>query len=143
MRMTAVFLDPFAPQFYVDWEQAARGVVSNFRLGSAAFAEDPRVTAVVGELTVRSPAFVDYWARYEVGPKTRERKALRHPGVGEIQLDYQAFAVSDAPGQQLFIYTAPSGTTSADALLLLARTRPANHHLHPTETPNPDRSPFT
>ena len=58
-----VFLDPAAQRFYADWDNAARGVVSNLRAGSAPFPEDPHVTAIIGELTVRSPAFGTYWAR--------------------------------------------------------------------------------
>ena len=73
-----VFLDPAAPRFYADWDGAARGVVSNLRAGSAPFPDDPHVTAIVGELTVRSPAFSAFWARREVRPRTNEHKHLHH-----------------------------------------------------------------
>ncbi|QMU74658.1 helix-turn-helix domain-containing protein [Streptacidiphilus sp. PB12-B1b] len=116
-----IFLDPAALDFYVDWDRAARGVVSNFRAGSAAFADDPSVTAVVGELTVRSPAFSAIWVRREARPRTQEHKALRHPQLGEVRLDYQSFAVTDAPGQQLFVYTADPAGPDPDALARLGR----------------------
>ena len=104
-----VFLDPAAQTFYADWDNAARGVVSNLRAGSAPFPDDPHVTAIVGELTVRSPAFGAFWARREVRPRTNEHKHLHHHQVGELDLRYQAFNVADAPGQQIFVYTAAPG----------------------------------
>lgn len=116
-----VFLDPAAQRFYTDWDTAARGVVSNLRAGSAPFPDDPHVTAIIGELTVRSPAFTDFWARREVRPRTSEHKHLHHHQVGDVHLRYQAFNVADAPGQQLFVYTAAPGSRSADALQLLHR----------------------
>lgn len=123
-----VFLDPAARYFYADWDRAARGVVSNLRAASAPFPDDPRVTTIVGELSVRSPAFVSYWARREVRPRTSEHKHLHHGQVGDLYLDYQSFAVCDAPGQQLFVYTAAHGSPSADALLLLRRLVTDPHH---------------
>ena len=119
-----VFLDPAAQQFYADWDNAARGVVSNLRAGSAPFPDDPHVTAIVGELTVRSPAFGRFWARREVRPRTNEHKHLHHHQVGDLDLRYQAFNVADAPGQQIFVYTAAPGSPSVDALRLLHRFIP-------------------
>ena len=116
-----VFLDPAARTFYTDWDSAARGVVSNLRAAAAPFPDDPRVTEVVGELTVRSPAFVRYWALREVRPRTNERKLVHHGEVGDLELRYQAFGIADAPGQQLFVYTAAPGSPAADGLTLLRR----------------------
>lgn len=119
-----VFLDPAAREFYSDWDTAARGVVSNLRAASAPFPDDARVLAVVGELTMRSPAFLHYWSRREVRPRTNENKHLRHDRVGDLHLRYQAFDVCDEPGQQMYVYTAPAGSPSADALTLLGRLAP-------------------
>lgn len=116
-----VFLDPAAPEFYADWEQAARGVVSNFRAASAPFPDNPRIAEVVGELALRSPAFASLWAQHEVRPRAGEDKHLRHPQIGELRLRYQGFSVLDAPGQQLFVYTAEPASPSADGLALLSR----------------------
>ena len=119
MRM--IFLDPVARDFYQDWDRTARGVVRNFRATSAAFADDLRVREVVGELALRSPAFAALWAEYEVRPRTLEDKAFHHPDVGDLYLHFQAFTVTDAPGQQLFDYTADPGSPSVDALTLLSQ----------------------
>ncbi|WP_116202931.1 helix-turn-helix transcriptional regulator [Amycolatopsis circi] len=137
-----VFLDPAAPEFYADWERAARGVVSNFRAASAPFPDDPRIAQVVGELTVRSPAFASFWAHHEVRPRAGEDKHLRHPLLGDLRLRYQGFSVLDAPGQQLFVYTAEPASPSADGLALLgrlaaesgARTEPTRSHTEAQQT---------
>ena len=116
-----IFLDPVARDFYADWDHAARGAVSNLRALSAPHRDDPRVIAIVGELTVHSPAFVAHWQRREVRPRLNEAKTLRHGRVGELHLQYQGFAVAATPGQHLFVYSARLGSPSADGLTLLGR----------------------
>ncbi|MEV8527212.1 helix-turn-helix transcriptional regulator [Streptomyces sp. NPDC052000] len=116
-----IFLDPFARDFYADWDHAARIAVGNLRASSSQFPQDERIERVVGELSVRSPAFTGLWARYEVRPRTHEDKHFRHPRVGEIRLHFEALAVTSAPGQHLSVYSAEPGSASADALVLLGR----------------------
>jgi transcriptional regulator with XRE-family HTH domain len=116
-----IFLDPFARDFYVDWDHAARIAVGNLRASSSQFPREERIERVVGELSVRSPAFTGLWARYEVRPRTHEDKHFRHPRVGEMRLHFEALAVTSAPGQHLSVYSAEPGSASADALVLLGR----------------------
>ncbi|MCX5386003.1 helix-turn-helix transcriptional regulator [Streptomyces sp. NBC_00083] len=116
-----IFLDPFARDFYADWDQAARIAVGNLRASSSQFPRDERIQRVVGELSVHSPAFTGLWARYEVRPRTHEDKHFRHPQVGEVRLHFEALAVTSAPGQHLSVYSAAPGSASADALVLLGR----------------------
>jgi transcriptional regulator with XRE-family HTH domain len=116
-----IFLDPYAREFYVDWDKAAHTAVGNLRASCSQFPEDERIERIVGELSVRSPAFAGLWARYEVRPRTQEDKHFRHAGVGEVRLHFEALAVTSAPGQHLSVYSAEPGSTSADALVLLRR----------------------
>ncbi|MFE9558293.1 helix-turn-helix transcriptional regulator [Streptomyces sp. NPDC006692] len=132
-----IFLDPFAREFYADWDHAARIAVGNLRASSSQFPQDERIERVVGELSVRSPAFAGLWARYEVRPRTHEDKHFRHPRVGEIRLHFEALAVTSAPGQHLSVYSAEPGSASADALVLLGRLSeqeaPLNDQTDPAE----------
>ncbi|GAX48769.1 hypothetical protein AQJ27_04715 [Streptomyces olivochromogenes] len=44
---------------------------------------------------------------------------LHYAQVGDLELHYEAFTVNSAPTQQLIVYQAEPGSTSADALALL------------------------
>jgi hypothetical protein len=46
-------------------------------------------------------------------------KQLKHPVVGELELEYQILDIPDR-GQRLVIYTAAPGSRSIEALRLLA-----------------------
>ena len=116
-----IFLDPFAREFYADWDHAARIAVGNLRASSSRFPQDERIERVIGQLSVRSRAFTGLWARYEVRPRTHEDKHFRHPQVGELRLHFEALAVTSAPGQHLSVYSAEPGSADADALVLLGR----------------------
>ena len=48
------------------------------------------------------------------------RKRLRHPVVGQLDLDFEAMELPSEPGLQLNIYTAAANTPTADGLKLLA-----------------------
>lgn len=116
-----IFLDPFAREFYADWDKAAQTAVGNLRASSSQFAWDERIERVVGELSVRSPAFANMWARYEVRPRTHEDKHFRHPVVGDLRVHFEALAVTSAPGQHLSVYSAEPGSATAEALARLRR----------------------
>ncbi|MFJ4478920.1 MmyB family transcriptional regulator [Streptomyces xanthochromogenes] len=130
-----IFLDPFARDFYGDWDQAARIAVGNLRASSSQFPQDERIERVVGELSVRSPAFTGLWARYEVRPRTHEDKHFRHPQVGELRLHFESLAVTSAPGQHVSFYSAEPGSATADALVLLGRL--SEREAASTEQTNP------
>jgi transcriptional regulator with XRE-family HTH domain len=133
-----IFLDPFAREFYGDWEAAARTAVANLRASSSQFPRNARIEQVVGELSVHSPAFANGWARYDVRPRTREDKHFRHPEVGELHVHFEALAVTSAPGQHLSVYSADPGSRTAEAftaLRALAHSRArANEADEATET---------
>ncbi|MFJ8828359.1 helix-turn-helix transcriptional regulator [Streptomyces sp. NPDC102467] len=130
-----IFLDPFAREFYADWDHAARIAVGNLRASSSQFPQNDRIERVVGELSTRSPAFTGLWARYEVRPRTHEDKHFRHPQVGEMHLHFEALAVTSAPGQHLSVYSAEPGSASADALVLLGRL--SEQEATPTDQTDP------
>jgi transcriptional regulator with XRE-family HTH domain len=117
LRMT--FLDPAAPHFYRDWNRAAESTVAALRRAAGIDSEDPRLSQLVGELSMKSADFRVLWARHDVRGKTREAKLFHHAQVGDLELHYESFTVNSVPTQQLVVYHAEPGTTSADALALL------------------------
>jgi hypothetical protein len=48
------------------------------------------------------------------------RKRLRHPVVGQLDLDFESMELPSEPGLVLNVYTAPGGSPTADALQVLA-----------------------
>jgi transcriptional regulator with XRE-family HTH domain len=117
--MLLVFLDPAARSFYPDWPAVAANSVAGFRLAFGAAPHDPRIRAVLAELTEHSGEFRDLWARHEAQGKTLAVKTFRHPEVGETTLRMQAFDVRSAPGQELVVYHAEPGSRAAESLRLL------------------------
>lgn len=116
-----VFLDPATAELYADWECRACEVVSNLRMYAGQYPDDERLSALVGELSVKNEEFRRLWAAHTVADnKTHGVKRLRHPLVGELQLSFETLALPDDPAQFLVTYHAPPGSPSADALRLLA-----------------------
>jgi transcriptional regulator with XRE-family HTH domain len=115
-----VFLDPEAREIYPDWDAVARETVATLRSAAGADLDDPGLTELVGELSLKSAEFRRLWARHEVKEKASGSKRFVHPMVGELELHYETFAVADAPGQLLVAYHAEAGSPTERALALLA-----------------------
>ncbi|CEA09425.1 Helix-turn-helix [Arthrobacter saudimassiliensis] len=117
VRMT--FIDPFGRSFFTDWQRAGETCVANLRLALGHAGAQEAVQALVAEAHAASAEFRVLWSRHDVRGKTAEAKAFRHPALGDLLLDYNAFDVRSAPGQQLVVYQAPAGSPSAEKLQLL------------------------
>lgn len=118
--LRALFLDPAERELRADWDRAAREAVSGLRAVSAGDSTDPRLTALVGELSVRSERFRRLWARHDVRRRTGGLSRLTHPQVGPMELRHEKLAVLGSPGQVLVVYHAEPGSPSAQALDLLS-----------------------
>ncbi|ORB24976.1 helix-turn-helix transcriptional regulator [Mycolicibacterium parafortuitum] len=114
-----VFTDPAARSFYADWAAVAEDAVAGFRHGYGQAPNDPRIRAVLAEVLEASPEFADLWTRHDARRKSLQSKRFRHPRVGEMTLTMQTFDVRSSPGQELVVYHAEAGSTSAEALSLL------------------------
>ncbi|MEU7862205.1 helix-turn-helix transcriptional regulator [Nonomuraea sp. NPDC049141] len=115
-----VFLDEAARTLYADWDRAAGDCVATLRLYAGRHPDDPQLTELIGELSVRSDAFRRLWADHDVLAHTTGTKRLHHPLVGDLTLDYVVLAVEDDPDQTLVILTPEPATPSAEALNILA-----------------------
>ncbi len=117
--LALVFAEPRAREFYVDWSTIAANSVAGLRRNHGEAPGDPRVAAILAELLNTSAEFGELWAHHDVRGKSFDLKRFRHPDVGELTLGMQTFAVRSAPGQELVVYQAEPGSSSADALRLL------------------------
>lgn len=134
----AVFLDPAARTFYRDWDHVTQDTVAVLRHNSTlvpAATLDPFVEG----LKRNSEHFRTLWSRQHVRGKTHAAKRMRHPEVGDLTLEFQAFDVPGAPGHQVIVYDAEPGTASAEAFSLLRlqahRTFDAEADSAPAATP--------
>lgn len=114
-----VFLDPGDRELHLDWERATAGAVGGLRAAAGTDPDDPRLAALVGELSIRSDRFRTLWARADVGHRGEGTSHMRHPQVGELYLRREKLDIAGTGGQQLVVYHAEPGTDSAQALALL------------------------
>ena len=117
--LAALFLDPAARDFYVNWDEVSRASVSALRLVEGFTPAHPEVTDLIARLRRDSATFCGLWDDHAVAGLTATRKTIRHPEVGMLTLSYQTFDVRSSPGQQLTVATAAPESPSADALALL------------------------
>jgi transcriptional regulator with XRE-family HTH domain len=119
-QLRVMFLDPETRCIYSDWEKVAAETVATLRTNAGTDLDDPRLTELVGELSLKSEDFRRLWARHDVGAKTAGTKHYIHPLVGDLTLAYETFSVNGHPGQFLIVYHAEPGSPSEQALRLLS-----------------------
>jgi transcriptional regulator with XRE-family HTH domain len=115
-----IFTDPRMRALYPDWEGLARSVISYIRMEAARNPDDPRLAELIGELSIRDREFRQWWAGHDVAFKRRGARTYNHPVVGEITLEWDTLTSDAEPDQQLIVYTAEPGSTSEQALRILA-----------------------
>ncbi|MER5436822.1 helix-turn-helix transcriptional regulator [Streptomyces sp. NPDC002588] len=115
-----VFLRTEYRDLFVDWEHKASDVVAQLRMDAGSHPNDPRLSALVGELSVKSEEFRRLWATHDVKEKCHGIQRLHHPLVGELDLRLESFHQADDHEQMLVTYHAEPNSPSAEALRLLA-----------------------
>ncbi|WP_046731681.1 helix-turn-helix transcriptional regulator [Streptomyces humi] len=114
-----VFLDPAAADFYPEWAAIAAQTVANLRISAGRYPDDPALTGLVGELSVKSADFRRLWADHEVKACAYGVKRVRHPVAGLLALPYETLTVPEDPDQTLVVYTPEPGSETAERLALL------------------------
>ncbi|GAB3959622.1 helix-turn-helix domain-containing protein [Micromonospora vulcania] len=126
------FLNPRARDFWRDWERIASDTVAMIRIQAGRDPYDRALTDLVGELSTRSREFRTRWAAHDVRLHRSGVKQFRHPGVGDLHLNFETMALTTDPGLTLTVLSAPAGSIDDDALRLLtswAATRRADEAL--------------
>jgi transcriptional regulator with XRE-family HTH domain len=108
-------LEPAAREFFVDWDEATDVAVSGLREAAGGDPDDPRLHALVDELSTASARFRELWARAEVGYRP-DVVHMRHPDVGDLYLHPNRFNIPHSGGQHMLTYRAEPGSDSAAAL---------------------------
>ena len=79
------------------------------------------IAGLVEELCATSPEFRALWRENEVIAHGEGTKRLKHPVLGDIELEYSGFAVDGRPDLNLVIYN-PIDRAVADHIRLLVRS---------------------
>jgi transcriptional regulator with XRE-family HTH domain len=133
-----VYLEPEAAQeFFVDYDRIANDAAAMLRLEAGRNPHDKALIELVGELSTRSELFRRRWAQHDVKFHRSGQKRLRHPVVGQLDLDFEGLELASSPGLYLNVYTAAAGTPTADALKLLASWAASQDHLPSETVPTP------
>jgi transcriptional regulator with XRE-family HTH domain len=118
-RLRSMLLDEDEQDLHPGWERMIGGMVASFRASLGADVDDPRLTQLVGELSLASELFRQLWARHDVKPLAGGLTRMRHPQVGALELHREKLPIGDSGGQLLVIYHAARGSESAGSLTLL------------------------
>lgn len=114
------FLDSRAPTFYLDWPMACSLTAATLRFEVGRDPLNEELTALIGELSTRSPQFRRDWADNDVHEHRTGTKGYRHPAIGDITMQFDNLEAPGEPGLQILTYTAEPGSADAEKLVLLA-----------------------
>lgn len=117
--LRAAFLSPDMRTLYRDWDAMTAKAVPFLRSVVAGRDDDPRVTKLVGELSIHSERFRTLWAKHDVKVRDEGVTQLDHPQVGPIDLRFQKFVLPESE-HLLVTYHAEPGSPSHDAFRMLA-----------------------
>jgi transcriptional regulator with XRE-family HTH domain len=107
-------------ELYPDFDTIAGETVAALRASVGGDLDDPALTDLVGELSLKSERFRKLWARHDVRDKADGDKRFQHPLVGPVELRYESLSIPGSAGQVLVVYHAEPGSPSAQALALLS-----------------------
>jgi transcriptional regulator with XRE-family HTH domain len=114
-----VFLDEEVRRSYLDLDDVTHASVAGLRAAAGSDLDDPRLTELVGELSLKSEAFRTLWARHEVRIKTAGTKRFDTQLAGRLDLHYQSFSVHGADRQTCYVYLPEPGSPHERTLALL------------------------
>ncbi|MEV8877792.1 MULTISPECIES: helix-turn-helix transcriptional regulator [Mesorhizobium] len=117
-----MFLSPHIRARQHDWQNLARFVVGAFRADAARAGAVSEVRELVDELCSASPEFAALWRENGVLSHGDGTKRLKHPELGDIELEYSGFAVDGRPDLSLTVYN-PVDSAVADRIRALALAR--------------------
>lgn len=114
-----LFLDPHTGDLFRNWSEEASLSVASLRFTAAQHQDDPELTQLIGELTLKSQDFAALWAKHPVKRCVSGVKHFRHPEVGDFDLSFEVLHLPDGDGQRMLTHTAEPGSTAEAALKLL------------------------
>jgi transcriptional regulator with XRE-family HTH domain len=113
-------LHPAFADFYCDRERIIREGIADLRAAWAAHPDDTALAGLVERLRSESDEFARLWERRDVMVNGHGRKALLHPRVGPLSIEYDVLNPLGDPSRRLVVYRA-ADAVSQEALDTVAR----------------------
>jgi transcriptional regulator with XRE-family HTH domain len=110
-----VFTSPESRAAMIDWEDAARRMVAEYRAAMAEHVSEPAWKCLVSRLLKASPEFAELWERHEVAAPENRTKRWLHPQVGLLELNYTNLWLGQRLGTRITTYT-PADERTAERL---------------------------
>lgn len=122
-----IFRDPSVACRLGDPDCMKRRVVAQFRAVAAKYPSDPAFVELIDELRATSSEFKDLWAQHDVLGSVDGLKRYLHEELGELTLDYTAFALPGTGDMHMVVLTAAPGSESERKLPSLCPAATAVH----------------
>jgi transcriptional regulator with XRE-family HTH domain len=119
------FTDPAAKQVHPNWEEATALAVGGLRALFAEDPDDPRLRALIDELSSSNERFTQLWEQAEVG-YTKGITHMRHSDLGDLYLTRTKLDLANTGGAHIITWHAPPNSPSAHALDKLRASLPNN-----------------
>jgi transcriptional regulator with XRE-family HTH domain len=116
-----IVLDPVSRDLFVDWPAKVRDVAAHLRLSAGAWPLYPGISALIGELSIKSDEFARAWAQHAVSTCGLDPFTIDHPVAGELALEQHTVVSPTAPEQTYMVFTANPGSGCEAALELFVR----------------------
>ncbi|PQP14503.1 transcriptional regulator [Rhodococcus opacus] len=130
-----IFLDSRAPGFYGDWPLACSLTAAMIRYEAGRDPLNSELTALIGELSTRSPQFRRSWAEQDVHEHRTGAKVFHHNEVGDLDVTYDVLELPGEPGLSITTYSAVENSPTAEKFVLLASWAASQDFTtHPTRT---------
>lgn len=111
-----IFRDPEVACRLGDPSCMKRRVVAQFRAVAARYPGDPAFVQLIDELRATSAEFNELWSQHDVLGSVDGLKRYLHPELGELILDYTAFALPGDGDIHVIVLTAAPGSESETKL---------------------------
>ncbi|RPF19922.1 helix-turn-helix domain-containing protein [Myceligenerans xiligouense] len=121
-QLRDLFLDPSEQALHPEWRNVAECFVANLRQAAGNDVDDPRLVALINELSRVSPYFRRLWARHEVRGQRGTPLRIDHPRLGELTLNRERLSIGGAEDLMLVVYHPDAGSGDAAKLARLAST---------------------
>ncbi|TDO51607.1 helix-turn-helix protein [Kribbella sp. VKM Ac-2527] len=115
-----IFLDSRAREFFADWPLACSLTAAMLRFQAGRDPLNSDLTALIGELSTRSPQFRLDWAAQDVHEHRTGSKTYRHPEVGDLHVTYDVLEMPGEHGLSITTYSAEEGSPTEGKFKLLA-----------------------